>query len=687
MHLTAHPAAVHLTAHPAAVHLTAHPAAVHPIAHAAPRAVPRPRPRAPLGSVLLDETFTGSSVPDPGFIPLNTACLTGASSSPPPGESTLGPCSLPEQTTPPVPTPGVVPGYLQLTDNANYHVGSVLYNRPLPGNGGLQVVFQQYQYGGNGADGIGFFLVDGATNLTMAGADGGSLGYAQRNLTPGVDGGYLGLGLDAYGNFVNDAEQRGLNCPADHQSPVPMASQVPDSVTLRGPGQGIDGYCFLASTIAPDASQPSGFRSTLPGSLRAAGTDPTPSERTVRITVSPDPLPMITAEIDFEDGNGYQPVFSHRMDTQAPPTYKFGFSSSTGGLIDTHLIRNVTVSSVNDLNHLNLVKTVVDPGVVVASSSDDMQTYRGRTYQAGDTVTYQFLVTNTGNTTLSNVAVHDPSVTNISCPRTTLGPAGSPTSSMVCTGTHVLTVDDCLNDTYTNTANADGLGPDDTVVPSNPSSAQVPVVKLTAHLLLNKTATPTAALPGDNVGYTLTVTNQSAFALTRARASDDLTAVLDDATYNGDVTASSGTAIVNGSTLTWVGPLDVGASATITYSVTVHGTQTGNAELRNGVTSTVPGAICAPPAASALPCVVVVPVTYPPPPTPSPTPTTTPVTPTSVPTTPRPTAPSTTPHGKLPSTGTYNVGVLVLLAAGCVACGTLLVAARRRAMAGRGRHM
>ncbi|WP_190233060.1 hypothetical protein [Streptomyces avicenniae] len=48
--------------------------------------------------------------------------------------------------------------------------GGLLCNRPLPGNGGLQVTFDQYQYGTNpqglGADGIGFFLVDGATGGT-----------------------------------------------------------------------------------------------------------------------------------------------------------------------------------------------------------------------------------------------------------------------------------------------------------------------------------------------------------------------------------------------------------------------------------------------------------------------------------------------------------------------------------------
>ena len=96
----------------------------------------------------------------------------------------------------------------------NNFAGSVLYNRPIPASAGVSMVFRQFQYGGTGADGIGFFLVDGSTNLTATGANGGSLGYAQKDGTqPGIVGGYIGVGFDAYGNFYNDGECRGTGCP------------------------------------------------------------------------------------------------------------------------------------------------------------------------------------------------------------------------------------------------------------------------------------------------------------------------------------------------------------------------------------------------------------------------------------------------------------------------------------------
>ncbi|WP_371602961.1 hypothetical protein OG345_14510 [Streptomyces sp. NBC_01220] len=576
---------------------------------AVPTAAAPPAPR--VGeSVLLDETFTGTSVSDPGFVPLDSACLTGASAEPPADQSQVGPCDDPDsQTTPPVPTPGGTPGWLQLTDHDYYRVGGMLYNRPLPGNGGLDVTFEQYQYGTNdsGADGIGFFLVDGSVDLTEAGSDGGSLGYAQRNLDPGVDGGYLGVGLDAYGNFANDAELRGNGCPDSQRSPVTSELPVTNTVTLRGPGQGDDGYCYLDSTIAPDDTQASGFVSTLPGSLRYQGTDPLPAKRTVHITVSPDTRPTVDVEIDFDDGAGFQPVLSTQMTADAPPTYKFGFSGSTGGSIDTHLIRALQAGSVTTLDQLNLVKTVAPP--------DNAAT---EPFEVGDTVHYEFLVTNTGTSELTDVHVADPSVTDVTCPRDTLGPMGSSTSSMVCEGTHVLTGADVAGTgTFTNTATAQGDHDGDDVT-SNESSASVPVKEMDQSLEIAKSADPQTAEQGDRVTYTVTATNTGETTLSPAHVTDDLSGVLDDAALTAGPTASTGSAQVAGNTLDWSGNLAPGDTATITYTVTVDDPDTGDATLRNAVTSDTPGARCATEDAPDLPCEVEVPVTVP---SPSPTPT------------------------------------------------------------------
>lgn len=100
---------------------------------------------------------------------------------------------------------------------------------------------------------------------------------------------------------------------------------------------------------------------------------------------------------------------------------------------------------------------------------------------------------------------------------------------------------------------------------------------------------PTAnQVPGGKVYYRITATNTGTGDWTPthpASITDRLGngGVLDDATYNGDISATSGTAGTNGTMLTWSGTLAHGASVTITYSVTVNNPDTGNHLLDNAV--------------------------------------------------------------------------------------------------------
>jgi hypothetical protein len=82
--------------------------------------------------------------------------------------------------------------------------------------------------------------------------------------------------------------------------------------------------------------------------------------------------------------------------------------------------------------------------------------------------------------------------------------------------------------------------------------------------------------------------------------------VLDDATYNGDATNG---ATVSGATLSWSGPVAVGGTVTITYSVTINNPLTGNKTLLNVVDPTGPGGDCA----TEEGCTTVTTVTAPPP--------------------------------------------------------------------------
>ena len=109
------------------------------------------------------------------------------------------------------------------------------------------------------------------------------------------------------------------------------------------------------------------------------------------------------------------------------------------------------------------------------------------------------------------------------------------------------------------------------------------------HLVLTKVKTsPVAPDTGDTVTYTLTVANDGAGDWTAgdpATFVDDLTDVVDDATWDNTATASGGTVSYTSPTLTWSGALAHGTTVTVTYGVTV--TNLGDHELAN--TASVPG--------------------------------------------------------------------------------------------------
>src|SRR6202044_1205497 len=99
--------------------------------------------------------------------------------------------------------------------------------------------------------------------------------------------------------------------------------------------------------------------------------------------------------------------------------------------------------------------------------------------------------------------------------------------------------------------------------------------------------------PGAMVGYTITMTNSGQVAYTGAGFTDALSGVLDDATYDLDASTTAGSISFASPNLTWTGSLAIGATATITFSVTVNSPDTGNKILASVITSASAGSNCA----------------------------------------------------------------------------------------------
>src|SRR6202042_1205359 len=92
-----------------------------------------------------------------------------------------------------------------------------------------------------------------------------------------------------------------------------------------------------------------------------------------------------------------------------------------------------------------------------------------------------------------------------------------------------------------------------------------------AALAITATADAATTSPGSDVQYTVTATNTGQAAYSETSINLDFSDVFEDATYNGDLAATSGTLTTDeaAGTGTWTGDLAPGATVTITFSVTV----------------------------------------------------------------------------------------------------------------------
>lgn len=424
------------------------------------------------GSLLLDESFKNSTFGDANWTTADSACLTAATSGSLKCENTQDSSDIQGENG---------KGYLQLTDNSENQKAAVLYNQPVISKSGLHVTFDYYMYQTSGAgkyttpaDGISFFLTDGAATLSKAGTSGAALGYATSDddgigtdskRGEGVAQGVLGIGFDRFGNF---SQQNATGTKADSgyarvtggedcgQWNDPKGA---NSVTVRGAGKTDNdgkwnnGYCIVASESV-EAGLDSG---------KATKSKDDTNGKSVDITIDPVADDSATTQHLTVKIAG-ETVLEKDID-RLPDSVKFGFSASTGADHQVQLIRGLKVYSVNKLSQLDLVKSV---------NKDTYPDADSHTFNVGDEVPYTFVVRNSGTTTLNNVAVNDPNITNVSCGTDTL----AANQQTTCSGTLTLTEDMVDSEGhFTNTATATGTDDEGNAVNSPQASVTIKAIK------------------------------------------------------------------------------------------------------------------------------------------------------------------------------------------------------------------
>ena len=220
---------------------------------------------------------------------------------------------------------------------------------------------------------------------------------------------------------------------------------------------------------------------------------------------------------------------------------------------------------------LTLVKSVISVKDVVTGNTTMVPTVSSAVsvHQAGDIITYQFRVTNTGAVSMSNIHIVDSdlggNVQLSGCSWASLAPNDP---AVTCTGTYTVTAADIAAGTrISNTATATGQ-PDNSTTPytSDPKTANVDI----SHLTLTKTATESSVSnAGDVIHYQFTVKNDGTVSMS--------TVSVTDTGFNGAVE-------LNG--CSWA---TLGAGQTVqctgTYTVTASDISAGNA-LVNSATAT-----------------------------------------------------------------------------------------------------
>jgi len=233
------------------------------------------------------------------------------------------------------------------------------------------------------------------------------------------------------------------------------------------------------------------------------------------VTVNDNKIP--TADIVCPDGStlagntsenctGVYTVTQADVDNGSVSNTAYVTATSISGESLTSASSSVTVLASDATSTLSITKTAT------TGYSD------GGYKEAGDVINYQYVVTNTGTTTLSNVGVSDNEVT-VSCPAPTLAPGASET----CTATYTVTQADVDAGSVTNTATASAANPQAVGVSSNTTSLTVDASDAISSLNLVKSTSSTGyAAAGDTIGYSYQVTNNGTTDLASVGVSDSL---------------------------------------------------------------------------------------------------------------------------------------------------------------------
>jgi MSHA biogenesis protein MshQ len=230
-------------------------------------------------------------------------------------------------------TPSPVNGRLRLTQSVTNQATAASFQRLFPGAQNLVTVeFDHLAYGGSGADGIAVVFSD-ATITPQPGSYGGPLGYGTRSNAgiPGFAGGWIGVGLDEFGNY---SWEGGTGGPG---------GQRRQSVVVRGSGVGTTGYRYLAGTCS------NGTTNTTGNCLNPRVDNNQNSPHRYRLTIDSRVANQSLVQIERNTGSGFQTLINSfnaigsTGQAAVPSNFLLSLTGSTGGSTNIHELDNLQI--------------------------------------------------------------------------------------------------------------------------------------------------------------------------------------------------------------------------------------------------------------------------------------------------------------------------------------------------------
>ena len=234
-------------------------------------------------------------------------------------------------------------------------------------------------------------------------------------------------------------------------------------------------------------------------------------------------------------------------------------ATARGGAVNGSAVSDISDSADLTEDDPTVTAIIVKPAIALVKRARSITNTNGNgLVDAGDTIVYEFIVTNTGNVTLSNIQITDPLITVSGATIASLDAGDSDSTTF--TATYIIQQQDIIDGRVTNQATVRGTGPSNQLATDLSDNDSITQDEPTVTFLANNPAVALVKTQssitdsngngihdvGDKISYAFAITNTGNVTLTNVIVTDN------NAVVSGGPLASLALNAVNNNTFTAV---------------------------------------------------------------------------------------------------------------------------------------